>query len=359
MRIPRHDLARLLTSATKVVESRNTIPILSTVRLVADGDVLTVTASDLDIEVQTSAPCEGDLSVCVDAKILAGIVAKLPASAVVEFDLKADALTVKSGRSTFKLQTLPVDDFPSFSADGFTAEFTTDLAALFAPVAFAISTEETRYYLNGIYLHAIEDGDFYLRAVATDGHRLGSHSTPLPEGVDTADIFKGIIVPRKLVGLVPKGAINVRLSDTKIRLTAPGVEFTSKLIDGTFPDYQRVIPTGNDKLVTFDSPAMRQAAERVSVVSSERGRAVRLSFSDSQAVLAVSNPDQGSANEEIEVSYDGDKIDIGFNSAYLAELIGIFPPGEIKLALNDSGSPAVFTSPAAPNLLAVLMPMRV
>ncbi|TGQ19283.1 DNA polymerase III subunit beta [Mesorhizobium sp. M00.F.Ca.ET.217.01.1.1] len=359
MRIPRSDLARLLASTTKVVEARNTIPILSTVRLVADGDVLTVTATDLDIEVQASAPCEGDLAVCVDAKLLAGIVGKLPTSAVVEFDLKADNLTVKSGRSTFKLQTLPVDDFPSFSADGFAAEFTADLAALFAPVAFAISTEETRYYLNGIYLHAIEDGDYYLRAVATDGHRLSSHSTLLPEGVDTADIFKGVIVPRKLVGLVPKGAVNVSLSDTKIRITAPDVEFTSKLIDGTFPDYQRVIPKANDKIITFDSPAMRQAAERVSVVSSERGRAIRLSFAGNQAVLAVSNPDQGSANEEIEVSYDGDKIDIGFNSAYVAELIGIFPPGEIKLALSDGGSPAVFTSPAAPNLLAVLMPMRV
>ncbi|MBZ9943475.1 DNA polymerase III subunit beta [Mesorhizobium sp. BR1-1-13] len=350
MKIERNALSRLLASATKVVEGRNNIPILSTVRLVADGDVLTVTASDLDIEVQASAPCEGDLAICVDAKLLAGIVAKLPASAVVEFDLKDANLTVKSGRSTFKLQTLPIEDFPSFSVDGFTAEFTTDLAALFAPVAFAISTEETRYYLNGVYIHDTAGG---LIAVATDGHRLAKHTAP------TVGAIPAVIVPRKLVGLVPKGQVAVSLSDTKIRIVGADGTYTSKLIDGTFPDYERVIPKANDKVITFESPDMRQAAERVSVVSSERGRAIRLNFADNQATLAINNPEQGSANEEIAVSYEGEAIEIGFNSAYLAELIGQFPAGTISLALNDGGSPAVFTSASAPDLLAVLMPMRV
>ncbi|RWN51423.1 MAG: DNA polymerase III subunit beta [Mesorhizobium sp.] len=350
--IERQALARLLAATTRVVESRNTIPILSTVRLLADGGKLEATATDLDIEIQSAVAVEAeeDGAFCVSASLLDSIVKKLPASAVVSVSEADGVLTVKAGRYTSRLQTLPDADFPSFSADGFTTNFDLDMASLFAPVTFAISTEETRYYLNGVYLAGNKTA---LTAVATDGHRLSRHATA------AVGEFGGIIVPRKMVGLVPKGNVSVSLSDTKFRVTAGETVITSKLIDGTFPDYERVIPKNNDKLITFDAGTLGKAADRVSVVSSERGRAVKLSFASDHAALAVNSPDNGSATEEVAVAYSGEPIDIGFNSAYLAELIGQFPAGDVKLALADAGSPAVFTSDNAPELLCVLMPMRV
>lgn len=350
--LPRSDLARLLASTIKVVESNTRIPILSTVRLVADGGKLTATATDLDIEITSAvaAEAEEDGALCVSASLLDSIVKKLPPIQDVTLTAADGVLTVKAGRYTSRLQVLPVEDFPSFSADGFTASFDLDLAALFAPLSFAISTEETRYYLNGIYMVGAAKT---LTAVATDGHRLARH---VLGGVGK---FDGVIVPRKMVGLVPKGSVSVSLSSTKIRLTSGETVITSKLIDGTFPDYERVIPTGNDKIITFDAGTMAKAADRVAIVSSERARAVRLNFADNQATLVVNNPDSGSATEEIAVAYEGEPIEIGFDSSYLTELIGQFPAGDIRLALNDGGSPAVFTSDKAPELLCVLMPRRV
>lgn len=348
--IRRADLARVLSNVGRVVEARNTFPILSSVLISAADGRMHVTGTDLDIVATDAAPADVEQpgSLCVDAKLLGDIAKK--AGGDISLSLDGDRLAVQSGRSKFVLQTLSAEDFPSLDGGKFDASFEIDLAALFAPVAFAISTEKTRYYLNGIFMH-VQDGQ--LRAVATDGHRLSRHiGSEAPE-------FTGIIVPRKTVGLLPKGVVRVSVSTQKIRIEAGDFVLVSKLIDGTFPDYQRVIPTANDKLVTFGSDDMHQAAARVSVVSSERGRAVRLSFTDGQAALTVNNPDQGDASDEIAVTYDGEPIDIGFNAAYLTELVGIFPAGDIQLALADSGSPAVFTSEKAPELLAVLMPMRV
>lgn len=350
--IARADLARLLANTVRVVESRNTIPILAMVKLEAGRGMIAATATDLDIEIASSIECEGDLSVCVSASLLESIVKKLPASAEIRLDDEGD-LVARSGRSRFALQTLPVADYPKISAGKFGISFKADLAALFAPVSFAISTEETRFYLNGIYIHA--DGD-KLTAVATDGHRLSRNLVDLPEG---ADAIPGVILPRKLVGLVPKGEVGIEVSDTKIRITAGETVITSKLIDGTFPDYKRILPTDNENIIEFDGAEMRQAAERVSLVSSERGRAIKLSFASGQAVLTVNNPSAGSGTEEVGVSYDGPPIDIGFNSAYLGELVGTLPSGPVRLALRDGGSPALFTSPHAYGLLMVLMPMRV
>ncbi|WP_184804221.1 DNA polymerase III subunit beta [Rhizobium leucaenae] len=350
--IPKSDLARVLTNVGRVIESRNTIPILGNVLLHADNGTLRVTGTDLDIVATDTAPADVSEpgSICVDAKLLQDISKK--AGGDISISLEADRLVVKSGRSRFALPTLAAADFPSLDGGKFDATFDIDLAALLAPVAFAMSTEETRYYLNGVFIHL---QDQFIRAVSTDGHRLSRHQMPYTG----EDAFKGVIVPRKAVGVVPKGTVNVSVSEAKIRIAAGDFVLTSKLIDGTFPDYQRVIPTGNDKKIVFGSDEMRQASGRVSVISSERGRAVKLSFADGKATLDVSNPDSGSASDEIVVSYDGDPIEIGFNAAYLAELIGIFPAGDITLALADSGSPAVFTSEKAENLLAVLMPMRV
>lgn len=355
LKVSRTDMSRLLTQVTKVVNSRNTIPILDTVRLVAADGKLTATATDLDIEVTGAIPCEGSLAVCVDAKMLASIVGKLPEGDI-DVELKDGGLAIKAGRSRFKLQTLSVDDFPSFAADGFTAELQVDLASLCAPVQFAISTEETRYYLNGIYLHTL---DGTLVAVATDGHRLAKNSGNENAVPSSVAQFDGIIIPRKAVGLIPKGAITVALSATKIRFTSGDTVITSKLIDGTYPDYQRVIPQDNDRVITFDAGAMAKAAERVSVVATDRTRGVKISLAPDQATLAVNNPESGSADEEVSVDYKGEPIEVGFNSAYLSELVGQFPAGEIRMSMADAGSPAVFTSDAAPGMLAVLMPMRI
>lgn len=354
MLVSKQDLARLLSATVKVVESRNTIPILSTVRLVGKDGQLQVTATDLDIEITGSIPAEGSLEACVDAKLLAAVVNKAGGT---EIDITPNDgnVVVKSGRNRSTLNTLPVDDFPTMAAGNLPVEFTADLSELFAPVQFAVSTEETRYYLNGVYLH-VDKGRMV--AVATDGHRLGRNSVQEPQDQPPLE-FEGIIIPRKTVGILPKGEVTVRLSNTKIQFLSGGTTITSKLIDGTFPDYQRVIPTGNDKIVTFDVPAMKQAAERVSVISSERGRAVKLSFSDNQAVLSVANPDRGTATEEIAVGYDGEPLEIGFNSAYLTELVSQFPAGDVRMTLADAGSPTVFTSDKADGYLAVLMPMRV
>lgn len=345
--IGRADLSRVISSVARVVESRNTLAILSNIRLVAEDGRLTVTGTDLDIEATASVAADIAVpgSCCVDAKLIADVAKK--AGGDVSLELYGDRLIIESKRSVFKLATLPATDFPTLDGGKYDATFDIDLAALFSPVAFAISTEETRYYLNGVFFRGGKSV-----AVATDGHRLAKHNgQDLPE-------FAGVIVPRKTVGLIPKGSANVSVSSSKIRIETTDLVLVSKLIDGTFPDYDRVIPTQNDKVIFFKSDEMRAAADRVSVVSSERGRAVRLEFGVGSATLTVNSPDSGSAVEEISVGYAGDPVQIGFNAKYLSEVVGIFPSGDIQMALVDGGSPAVLKSDKAEGLLAVIMPMR-
>lgn len=345
--LPKADLTRLLTAVTKVVETRNNIPILGNVLLSVDDGQFSARATDLDIEIQTSIPVLDALpgSATVNAKLLADIAKK--AGSDVSLELDGDTLTVKSGRSRFRLATLPVDDFPSFAADGFAASFDVDLAALVAPTQFAISTEETRFYLNGVYLHATEAGTV---AVATDGHRLSRHTGPFLAS------FDGVILPRKLVSILPKGNVRVSLSATKIRIETSDTVITSKLIDGTFPDYQRVIPTGNGKIVLADRKALATAVERVSTVATERGRAVKLEIAPGQIALSVRG--DAEATDAVEADYSGEPIEIGFNAAYLTELLTNLSGDTVRIALNDAGSPTIFTG-GDENLLTVCMPMRV
>ncbi len=346
--IHKEDLTRVLGAVAKVVESRNTIPILSCVMLTAaatgDAGGLSVMATDLEILATAGAPAQVAAagSICVEAKLLTDIARK--ATGDVTMILDDGKLVVKSGRSRFSLQTLPSADFPDFGTHKYDAEFETDIAALFAPVAFAISTEETRFYLNGIYLEPTA-------ATATDGHRLGTISTDLPT-------FEPVIVPRKLVGLVPKGAVKVSVSEQKIRLETDALTLTSKLIDGTYPDYRRIMPTQNDKIVKVDRDALMKAADRVSTVSSERGRAVKLSIAPGSISLAVRSGDNGTAEDEVEADYSGEPLEIGFNAAYLKELLGVLPAGEVTIALADSGSPTLVTGETE-GLKLVLMPCRV
>lgn len=346
--LPRQDLTRLLTAVTKVVETRSTIPILGNVLLSVEDGQFSARATDLDIEVSTSIPVLDALpgNTTVNAKLLADIAKK--AGSDVSLELDGDTLTVKSGRSRFRLATLPVEDFPSFAAGGFDVEFDVDLAALVAPTQFAMSTEMTRYYLCGVFLH---NPGSALVAVATDGHRLSRHTGPFLAS------FDGVILPRKLVSILPKGTVTVSLSSTKARIATDDTTITSKLIDGAFPDYQRVIPTGNDKIVLADRKALATAVERVSTVATERGRAVKLEIAPGQIALSVRG--DAVATDAVEADYSGEPIEIGFNAAYLTELLANLSGDTVRIALNDGGSPTLFSAPGDETLLAVLMPMRV
>lgn len=347
--IKREDLARAVKAAGKVVESRNTIPILSSLLLSAAGGKLTVTATDLDIVATTSAPCaigQGG-SVCVDAKLLTDITSKAGAPDI-SLAMVDGRLEVKSGRSKFNLAILPADDFPSLDGGTFDAEFEIDLAAFFAPVSFAISNEETRYYLNGIFMHTKNGAGI---AVATDGHRLGRHRGP-----DMPD-FPGVIVPRKTVNVMPRGVVSVSVSSSKIRIVGEDLTVTSKLIDGTFPDYERVIPQANEMAVVVDRDEMMKAADRVVTVSSEKSRAVKLSIADG-VITFTARSEVGEASDEIATAYDGDAIEVGYNSQYLKDMLGVLPPGEVVLTIADAGSPALVTG-GLNGWTGVLMPIRV
>lgn len=353
--ISRTELTRVVGAVGKVVEARNTIPILSNVMLSAEGDRLHVTGTDLDIQATSSAPAEITTpgTITVSAKLL-GDIARKAGGDTIELSLAGDNLNVKSGRSKFTLNVLPASDFPDLRDGKYDANFDIDLAALVAPTTFAISTEETRYYLNGVFLHLFEDGDQTIRAVSTDGHRLSRHQVAYPG----EDAFKGVIVPRKTVGLLPKGTVNVSIGESKIRIEAGDFILTSKLIDGTFPDYERVIPRANDNRVVVDRDAFMKAADRVATVSNERGRAVRLSIAPGSIGFTVSNAD-AAATDEIEAQYSGEPIEIGFNAAYLRDMFSVFPSGPVTIALSDGGSPGVFTSAGFEGLTLVGMPMRV
>jgi DNA polymerase-3 subunit beta len=371
--VERSHLLRSLSHVHRVVERRNTIPILSNVLLKADGGRLTLKATDLDLEVTESVAAEVGRGggTTVPAHILHDIVRKLPDGAEISLDTGDGAqLALKSGRSRFTLQILPESDFPDLTTGEFPTRFSLPAATLKKLIdrtQFAISTEETRYYLNGIYLHVVTVGKKpMLRAVATDGHRLAQAQVDAPAG---SEKMTGVIVPRKAVGEIQKlvegvdGDVGVEISDTKIRVTIPAsggdVVLTSKLIDGTFPDYARVIPQGNDKVLKVDRGEFADAVDRVSTISSERGRAVKLGLTDGKMTLSVNNPDSGSATEELGVDYGGDDIEIGFNSRYLLDVAAQLETGTAEFRFADPGSPTLILDDGAADALYVLMPMRV
>jgi DNA polymerase III subunit beta len=372
--IERAALLRSLGHVQSVVERRNTIPILSNVLLKAENGELALTATDMDLEIVETVPAEVTQagSTTAPAHTLYDIVRKLPDGSQVELDSSGDngLLTLRSGRSNFKLGCLPTEDFPQMSGGDLAHRFSlsaSDLRMLVDRTRFAISTEETRYYLNGIYLHATRSraGETevpVLRAVATDGHRLARVEIPLPEG---AGNIPGVIVPRKTVmeirKLIDEAAdrIEVGLSETKVRFGFDAVTVTSKLIDGTFPDYERVIPTGNDKVLEVDSKVFASAVDRVATISTEKSRAVKLSIDRGNLVLSATSPEAGSATEELEVSYDNSPLEIGFNSRYLLDITQQIEGDGARFTMADAASPTIVRDVADPSALYVLMPMRV
>ncbi len=368
--IERAALLKALGHIHRVVERRTTIPILSNVLVRATPRSLQLKATDLDLEVTEEV--EADVTqpggTTLPAHVLHDIVRKLPDGAQVTLDMSGEMnqLVLRSGRSRFQLQCLPESDFPDLTTGDMPHRFTlpaVQLKQLIDKTQFAISTEETRYYLNGIYVHTmISDGHPVLRVVSTDGHRLARVEVPAPEGA--ADM-PGVIVPRKAVSEIqkliedPAATITIELSATKIRFTFGDVVLTSKLIDGTFPDYGRVIPAGNDKMLVVEKGPFAAAVDRVSTISAERGRAVKLALSDGKLVLSVNNPDSGSATEELDVDYDSPPLDIGFNARYLLDITAQLDSDTALLKLADPGSPTVVQDHEGAPALYVLMPMRV
>ncbi len=368
--IERGALLKAVAQAQSVVERRNTIPILANVLIEAEGDSVRFRATDLDIEVvdRADAKVERAGATTVSAVTLNEIVRKLPDGALVTLihDAATERLTIQAGRSNFALATLPKEDFPVMASSDYTTKFTApaaDLRRLFDKTKFAISTEETRYYLNGVYMH-ISDGENgrVLRGVATDGHRLARIDAPLPEG---AGDMPGVIVPRKTVGELRKllddddMQIDVSVSETKVRFATPDITLTSKVIDGTFPDYTRVIPTGNTRRMEVDAADFARAVDRVATVSSERSRAVKLSLDEDRLILSVNAPDAGAADEELVVAYADEKLEIGFNAKYLLEIASQVDRENAVFLFNSSGDPTLMREGDDTSAIYVVMPMRV
>jgi DNA polymerase-3 subunit beta len=368
--IERGTLLKAVSQAQSVVERRNTIPILANVLIEAEGSTVTFRATDLDIEVLDKAPAQVERagSTTVSAVMLHEIVRKLPDGSLVTLsdDSAAGRLTVQAGRSHFNLATLPKEDFPVMATSDYASNFSAPagvLRRLFDKSKFAISTEETRYYLNGVYMHVstAEDGPV-LRCVATDGHRLARIDAELPMG---AEGMPGVIVPRKTVGELRKllddddMKIAVSVSETKVRFATPDITLTSKVIDGTFPDYTRVIPQGNTRRLEVDARDFAAAVDRVATVSSERSRAVKLSLDEDRLILSVNAPDSGAAEEELAVAYGDERLEIGFNAKYLLEIASQVDRENAVFLFNSAGDPTLMREGNDMSAVYVVMPMRV
>ena len=347
--IERAELVRMLSSIDKIVENRNTIPILSNVLIVATESSLTLRVTDLDIQATITTPliCEPG-SATVPAKMLSDI-AKKTGHKDISLELSEQQLIVKSGRSRVKLQALAAEDFPEFTDDNYDAELDIDLSVLFEATQYAISTEETRYYLNGIYI--VGDGE-KIEAVATNGSMLSKIIT------QSEMPFSGVIVPRKTVSLTPKGSVKAFISSRTIKIVKDDLTIVSKLIDGTFPDYNRIIPTQNDIKVKVDNVNFSKSVRFVSTVCSERGNAVTLEIaSGSINISARHSADE--ATDELEAEFSGEPIRLGLNSVYLNDTLSSLSAGQVEMSISDPGSPILLKSADEENRLILIMPMRV
>ena len=363
--IERAILLKSLGHVQSVVERRNTIPILSNVLIEAreDGSIRLM-ATDLDLQVDESVPATVTQpgATTVSAHTLFDIVRKLPEGSQVELTAAEGKMQVVAGRSRFNLSTLPRDDFPVIAEGDLPTRFELPAATLrqiIEKTRFAISTEETRYYLMGIFLHVVEE---QLRAAATDGHRLARVTVARPEG---AEGMPDVIIPRKAVAELYRlleeleGTVEISLSPTKVRFGLGSAVLTSKLIDGTFPDYNRVIPTANDKLLKLDPMSFSAGVDRVATIASEKTRAVKISLDRDRVTLSVTSPENGLATEELAADYGADGLEIGFNARYLLDILGEIDGDTVEVHLADAAAPTLLRENDKSNALYVLMPMRV
>lgn len=368
--IERATLLRCLSHVQSVVERRNTIPILSNVLIeAATSGSVQVMATDLDLQVvesMSAVSVEAPGAITVSAHLLFDIARKLQDGSQVSLETADNRMAVKAGRSRFSLPTLPRDDFPMIVEGDLPTSFelpAATLAQLIDRTRFAISTEETRYYLNGIFLHVTDED---LKAAATDGHRLARYTLPRPDG---AQGMPDVIVPRKCVAELRKlleealdTNVLIDLSASKVRFTLGGengVVLTSKLIDGTFPDYSRVIPTGNDKLLKLDPRSFYEGVDRVATIATEKTRAVKMALENDKVTLSVTSPDNGTAAEELPADYSAQGFEIGFNANYLKDILGQIEGDTVELHLADAGAPTLIRQDEKAPALYVLMPMRV
>jgi len=368
--IPAKEFANAIAAAGKVIESRNNIPILSNIAIEARDDSIVLRSTDLDIEysIAVAASVIEPGATTIPAKLSGDISKKVSGDVTFALSEGAQQATLSAGRSRFQLMTLPVSDYPTLTAGEFPHSFTLtgdSLHSALSSVEFAISTEETRYYLNGVFMHFHADGtpDGKMRFVATDGHRLARMEITAPS---RSEGMSGVIIPRKTVkeavsiaSAAKGGDVRIDVSDTKIRFTSGDTVLTSKIIDGTFPDYQRVIPTDGNIFARVDSKSLIAAADRVSTISTERGRAVKLGFTAGSLSLQASSPDAGSAEDVIDVDFDADDMEIGLNAKYAATALSTIGDGNIRMQLKDAGSPVLLRREDNDNLLIVIMPMRV
>lgn len=368
--LERNNLLKSLGHVHRVVERRNTYPILANVLISANEDGVDLRATDLDIEVteHIGAMVSEAGATTVPAHTFYEIIRKLADGAEVKLETDDnEQLIISSSRSNFTLACLSADGFPDLKSESFENNFSIDaktLSELIERTQFAISNEETRYYLNGIYMHTINiDGEEFLRAVATDGHRMARAQVVAPDG---ASGMAGIIIPRKTISEVQKlldgsdSEVQIELSATKIRFSIDSVILLSKLIEGTFPDYERVTPKDNDKKMLVNRTDFANAVDRVSTIASERGgKAVKLIANNNQLELIVTNPDHGTANEQLSIEFDESDFEIGFNARYLLDIVTQIRSDNIIFMFNNSGSPSLLLEEENDSALYVLMPMRV
>jgi DNA polymerase III subunit beta len=366
--IERATLLKSLGHVQSVVERRNTIPILSNVLLEAAEDgTIRLMATDLDLQINETveANVTEPGATTVSAHTLFDIARKLPEGSQVELSAAEGKMQVNAGRARFNLATLPRDDFPVIAEGDLPTQFELPAATLrqiIDKTRFAISTEETRYYLNGIFLHVSDETQPVLKAAATDGHRLARVTVPRPEG---ATGMPDVIIPRKCVAELRKlldeldGTVSVSLSESKIRFGLGSAILTSKLIDGTFPDYTRVIPTANDKLLRIDPRSFEEGVDRVATIASEKTRAVKMALDRDKITLSVTSPENGTAAEEVPGDYGSDSLEIGFNARYLLDILGQIEGDTVEVHLADAAAPTLLRENDKASALYVLMPMRV
>jgi DNA polymerase-3 subunit beta len=363
--IERATLLKSLGHVQSVVERRNTIPILSNVLIeaLAEGGIRLM-ATDLDLQILETidAKVETPGSITVSAHTLFEIARKLQEGSEVSLNTADGKMAVKASRSNFNLPTLPRDDFPIIAEGELPTKFELPAATLrqiIDKTRFAISTEETRYYLNGIFLHVVDD---VMKAAATDGHRLARVTVARPDG---AEGMPDIIIPRKCIGELRKlldeveGSVEVSLSATKIRFVLGHAVLVSKLIDGTFPDYSRVIPTGNDKVLKIDPKSFMQGVDRVATIASEKTRAVKMALDRDKITLSVTSPENGTAAEEVPGEYTSLGFEIGFNAKYLMDILAQIEGDSVEVHLADAAAPTLLRENDKAAALYVLMPMRV
>ncbi len=359
----RETLLKPLQKVIGAVERRQTKPILGNVLLKTGDGGLTVTATDLELELvaQIDLEVEEGGVTTVPARKLFDICRALPEAAVLDFYTEGERATVRSSRSRFSLACLPAEEFPAVEALAVKQSLEleqAELKTLLEHTAFAMAHQDVRYYLNGLLLELTRQG---IKAVATDGHRLALYE--IPKSL-SAVVEQQVIVPRKGVLELQRllehepSTVTLRLSPNHIQVSLPGLRFTSKLIDGRFPDYNRVIPQGGDKVMAVDSGLFRQALTRTAILSNEKYRGIRLSLQDRRMQLQAHNPEQEEAEEVIEVGYEGPPVEIGFNVNYLLDVLSVLNGDRVELRLKDSNSSVLVTAPNVPQARYVVMPMR-